>query len=215
MDDTMIGVFCHWTYGPHTVDGVVGKDNPLLLASNFSGTWPGLVALLNTGPLSRASRRKFSRIWTDAKDWTKDRRFMERLDEWCSSQQFVTQSMNSITPPRFQRAVQTRWPASGRRNSSTPDPRPDAWRYEHGNDQRLFRASPSCSLRLFRAQGGNKTWLIAQEERTFRPSRPSTRPPVRRRQRSYISLAREGCGGLHRGIDQRATSDVPFRSRSR
>ena len=45
----LIGLYVHWTYAPHTVDGVVGKDNPLLLASNFSGTWPGLVALLNTG----------------------------------------------------------------------------------------------------------------------------------------------------------------------
>ena len=45
----MIGVCVHWFYGPHTTDGVVGKDNPLLLASNFSGRWPGLVGLLNTG----------------------------------------------------------------------------------------------------------------------------------------------------------------------
>ena len=49
IEDPMIGIFVHWTYGPHTTDGVVGKSNPLLLASNFSGTWPGLVALLNTG----------------------------------------------------------------------------------------------------------------------------------------------------------------------
>ena len=49
IDDPMIGVCVHWVYGPHTTDGVVGKDNPLLLASNFSGTWPGLVGLLNTG----------------------------------------------------------------------------------------------------------------------------------------------------------------------
>ena len=49
VDDPMIGVCVHWFYGPHTTDGVVGKDNPLLLASNFSGTWPGLVGLLNTG----------------------------------------------------------------------------------------------------------------------------------------------------------------------
>ncbi|MCA1685301.1 MAG: fucose isomerase, partial [Planctomycetia bacterium] len=41
VDDPMVGVFVHWAYAPHTVDGVVGKDNPLLLASNFSGTWPG------------------------------------------------------------------------------------------------------------------------------------------------------------------------------
>ncbi|MBX9654739.1 fucose isomerase [bacterium] len=87
IDDPMIGVFCHWNYGPHTVDGVVGKDNPLLLASNFSGTWPGLVALLNTGACLESVGRKFSRIWTEAKDWTKDRQFMDRLDEWCSSGQ--------------------------------------------------------------------------------------------------------------------------------
>ena len=34
----MVGVCVHWFYGPHTCDGVVGKDNPLLLAINFSGT---------------------------------------------------------------------------------------------------------------------------------------------------------------------------------
>ena len=45
IDDPLIGVCVHWVYGPHTTDGVVGKDNPLLLASNFSGTWPGLVGV--------------------------------------------------------------------------------------------------------------------------------------------------------------------------
>jgi len=85
IDDPMIGVFVHWTYAPHTVDGVVGKDNPLLLASNFSGTWPGLVALLNTGASLESVGRAASRIWTDARDWTSDARFMERLDEWCST----------------------------------------------------------------------------------------------------------------------------------
>ncbi len=85
IDDPMIGVFVHWTYGPHTTDGVVGKDNPLLLASNFSGTWPGLVALLNTGACLASVGRDFSRVWTSAKDWTKDRQAMNRLDEWCCS----------------------------------------------------------------------------------------------------------------------------------
>lgn len=85
VDDPAIGVFCHWTYGPHTVDGVVGKESPLLLASNFSGTWPGLVALLNTSSCLEMVDRRHSRVWTDAEDWTKDRGFMTRLDEWCSS----------------------------------------------------------------------------------------------------------------------------------
>ncbi len=85
IDDPMIGVFVHWTYAPHTVDGVVGKDNPLLLASNFSGTWPGLVALLNTGASLESVGRHASRVWTNAEDWTADAAFMERLDEWCST----------------------------------------------------------------------------------------------------------------------------------
>jgi L-fucose isomerase-like protein len=85
IDDPVIGLFVHWTYAPHTVDGLVGKDNPLLLASNFSGTWPGLVALLNTGASLESVGRPASRIWSDSSDWTADARFMERLDEWCSS----------------------------------------------------------------------------------------------------------------------------------
>ncbi|UCD74972.1 MAG: hypothetical protein JSV91_14440 [Phycisphaerales bacterium] len=85
VDDPMIGVCVHWFYGPHTTDGVVGKNNPLLLASNFSGTWPGLVGLLNTGACLESVNRPFSRVWTDAADWTADEQFMARLDEWCST----------------------------------------------------------------------------------------------------------------------------------
>ncbi|GAC1471503.1 MAG: L-fucose/L-arabinose isomerase family protein [Isosphaeraceae bacterium] len=85
IDDPMIGVFVHWAYAPHTVDGVVGKDHPLLLASNFSGTWPGLVALLNTGASLESVGRHASRVWTSAPDWTADATFMERLDTWCAS----------------------------------------------------------------------------------------------------------------------------------
>ncbi len=85
IDDPMIGVCVHWFYGPHTTDGVVGKDNPLLLASNFSGTWPGLVGLLNTGACLESVGRRFSRAWTSAADWTTDEAFMGRLQAWCST----------------------------------------------------------------------------------------------------------------------------------
>jgi hypothetical protein len=85
IDDPMVGVFAHWVYGPHTTEGVVGKDNPLLLASNFSGRWPGLVGLLNTGACLTSLKRKHSRIWTTASDWSADPTFMAELDEWCRS----------------------------------------------------------------------------------------------------------------------------------
>ncbi|HEU4409604.1 MAG TPA: hypothetical protein VFS43_30395 [Polyangiaceae bacterium] len=87
IDDPMIGLCVHWLYGPHTCDGVTGKDNPLLLASNFSGRWPGLVGLLNTGACLELLDRPFSRLWTDAPDWLQDATFLERLDEWCTTGQ--------------------------------------------------------------------------------------------------------------------------------
>jgi L-fucose isomerase-like protein len=85
IDDPMVGIFAHWVYGPHTTDGVVGKDNPLLLASNFSGRWPGLVGLLNTGACLESLNRPFSRAFTAAADWTDDAEFMDRLSEWCDT----------------------------------------------------------------------------------------------------------------------------------
>jgi L-fucose isomerase-like protein len=89
VQDPMIGVCVHWFYGPHTTEGVVGKDNPLLLASNFSGQWPGLVGLLNTGACLEMLGRRHSRIWTDAPDWTTDDAFMTRLEEWCTTGQIA------------------------------------------------------------------------------------------------------------------------------
>ncbi len=85
VEDPLIGICVHWVYGPHTSDGVLGKDNPLLLASNFSGQWPGLVGLLNTIACLESMGRKCSRIWSSAPDWTKDEAFMSRLDEWCNT----------------------------------------------------------------------------------------------------------------------------------
>ncbi|HYO94533.1 MAG TPA: hypothetical protein VER33_08465 [Polyangiaceae bacterium] len=85
IQDPMIGVFAHWVYAPHTTEGVIGKDNPVLLASNFSGQWPGLVGLLNTGASLESLNRRHSRIWTTAATWTRDADFMQRLEQWCKT----------------------------------------------------------------------------------------------------------------------------------
>ena len=103
IDDPMIGVHVHWVWGTHTVDGVVGKDTPLLLASNFNRRWPGLVGLLNTSACLESVGRRHSRIWTDADAWTEDPVFMARLEEWCNTGRIgypkcgVTQTV-AITP---------------------------------------------------------------------------------------------------------------------
>ncbi|HET9956875.1 MAG TPA: hypothetical protein VFQ61_20405 [Polyangiaceae bacterium] len=100
VDDPLVGMFVHWVYGPHTTEGVVGKQNPLLLASNFSGTWPGLVGLLNTGACLEMLNREHSRIWTSAEDFSSDALFMERLDAWCSSGRidYPTDGLRSHAP---------------------------------------------------------------------------------------------------------------------
>lgn len=82
--EPMIGVCVHWFYGPHTTEGVLGKDNPLLLASNFAGQWPGLVGLLNTGACLEMLGRPFSRVWSSAPEFTQDDAFMARLEQWCT-----------------------------------------------------------------------------------------------------------------------------------
>lgn len=85
IDDPMIGIHCHWVWGSHVVDGVVGKDNPLLLASNFNRKWPGLVGMLNTCACLESVDRPYSRIWTDAADWSENDEFMARLEEWATT----------------------------------------------------------------------------------------------------------------------------------
>jgi L-fucose isomerase-like protein len=106
IDDPLVGVCVHWFYATHTTEGVVGKQNPLLLASNFSGQWPGLVGLLNTGASLESLGRPFSRIWTDSRDWTSDKNFMDRLAEWCETGK-ITYSDKGISydPPVSSEAV--------------------------------------------------------------------------------------------------------------
>jgi L-fucose isomerase-like protein len=113
--DPMIGVCVHWFYGPHTTDGVVGRDNPLLLASNFSGQHPGLVGLLNTGACLESVGRQFSRVWTDAGDWTTDDRFMENLETWCTTGRidYPTDELHHSCPVAPEAAARARKVAEG------------------------------------------------------------------------------------------------------
>ncbi len=84
--DPMIGVCVHWFYGPHTTDGVVGKDNPLLLACNFSGRWPGLVGPAQHRRLPREPRpRLLPRVDATRPTGARTRASWTRLDEWCTT----------------------------------------------------------------------------------------------------------------------------------
>ncbi len=86
VDDPLIGVCVHWFYGPHTTDGVVGKDEPAPPRQQLLGDL--------AGPRGPPQHRRVPRSrWPGRSpgpgrtptDWSKDGTFMARLEEWCTT----------------------------------------------------------------------------------------------------------------------------------
>jgi hypothetical protein len=68
-----------WQYTQHLLGGLISHNGPILTVANWSGTWPGLVGLLNlNGSLTKAGV-KYSTLWSE--EFT-DRFFTKRLREW-------------------------------------------------------------------------------------------------------------------------------------
>lgn len=54
-----------WQYSHHVLCGLVTHRGPLVTVANWSGTWPGLVGMLNlNGSLTKAGR-KYSTLWSE------------------------------------------------------------------------------------------------------------------------------------------------------
>jgi hypothetical protein len=68
-----------WQYSHHVLAGLLAHRGPILTVANWSGTWPGLVGMLNlNGSLTKAGV-KYSTIWSE--DFTDDF-FREYLMRW-------------------------------------------------------------------------------------------------------------------------------------
>jgi L-fucose isomerase-like protein len=68
-----------WQYSHHVLSGLLSHEGPLLTVANWSGTWPGLVGMLNlNGSLTKAGR-KYSTLWSE--DFT-DKPFVRHLERW-------------------------------------------------------------------------------------------------------------------------------------
>ena len=52
-----------WQYSHHVLHGLYTHRGPILTVANWSGQWPGLVGLLNTGACLASVGRPFSRAW--------------------------------------------------------------------------------------------------------------------------------------------------------
>jgi hypothetical protein len=68
-----------WQYTHHVLPGLLEHRGPVLTVANWSGTWPGLVGMLNlNGSLTKAGR-KYSTLWSE--DFT-DEFFLKGLRAW-------------------------------------------------------------------------------------------------------------------------------------
>ena len=71
-----------WQYSHHVLHGLLTHEGPVLTVANWSGTWPGLVGMLNlNGSLTKAGV-KYSTLWSE--DFTDDF-FLTGLRQWLST----------------------------------------------------------------------------------------------------------------------------------
>lgn len=78
-DAPLIVAECVWQYSHHLLPGLISHRGPILTVANWSGTWPGLVGMLNlNGSLTKAGV-KYSTLWSENFD---DAYFLQSLATW-------------------------------------------------------------------------------------------------------------------------------------
>ncbi|MEM8872639.1 MAG: fucose isomerase [Planctomycetota bacterium] len=69
-----------WQYSHHVLSGLIQHEGPIVTVANWSGTWPGLVGMLNlNGSLTKAGV-KYDSLWSE--DFATDDQFKAKLSDW-------------------------------------------------------------------------------------------------------------------------------------
>lgn len=68
-----------WQYSYHVLPGLLSHEGPILTVANWSGTWPGLVGMLNLNASLTKAGKKYSTLWSE--DFT-DEMFVSGLKHW-------------------------------------------------------------------------------------------------------------------------------------
>jgi hypothetical protein len=71
-----------WQYSHHILHGLITHRGPILTVANWSGTWPGLVGMLNLNDSLTKAGVKYSTLWSE--DFT-DKFFLNGLRSWLST----------------------------------------------------------------------------------------------------------------------------------
>lgn len=86
-----------WQYSHHVLAGLTTHQGPILTVANWSGTWPGLVGMLNlNGSLTKAGV-KYSSLWSQ--DFTDDF-FLNGLEQWLTEGE-VTHDQSHVADLRL------------------------------------------------------------------------------------------------------------------
>jgi len=68
-----------WQYSHHVLSGLLSHKGPILTVANWSGTWPGLVGMLNLNASLTKAGKRYSTLWSE--DFT-DEQFLGDLHRW-------------------------------------------------------------------------------------------------------------------------------------
>lgn len=68
-----------WQYSHHVLAGLFAHKGPILTVANWSGTWPGLVGMLNLNGCLTKADISYSTLWSE--DFT-DTTFLKGLKDW-------------------------------------------------------------------------------------------------------------------------------------
>jgi L-fucose isomerase-like protein len=69
-----------WQYSHHVLHGLQFHKGPILTVANWSGTWPGLVGMLNLNGSMAKAGIKYSTLWSE--DFENDPVFLKKLKHW-------------------------------------------------------------------------------------------------------------------------------------
>jgi hypothetical protein len=98
-----------WQYSHHILHGLISHRGPILTVANWSGTWPGLVGMLNlNGSLTKAGV-KYSTLWSN--DFT-DEVFLKGLQQW------LNKGRVTHPTPHVQKLAKAKVPARAQRTAT-------------------------------------------------------------------------------------------------
>lgn len=99
-----------WQYSHHVLAGLTTHRGPILTVANWSGTWPGLVGLLNLNASLTKAGVSYSSLWSE--NFT-DKFFLNGLKRWMTKGKVAHDTSHAIP------IAKVRVPATARRTAKT------------------------------------------------------------------------------------------------